>query len=296
MLVKLINIFRLAFFSNTVFGAAKKVDNYVGLEFGEFGRALGKKLLLRSPRLGLEYLVAPVNSVRYFEFPFVQSHVLQGPYQCLDVSSPRLFSLQYADQNPDATVHIINPDIQDIRVTKKISDLLGYKNITTGNNDLKTVVAPLKYDCIWSISVIEHISGEYDDSDAIQMMYALLKKGGKLILTFPVARQFRDEYRTINAYGLPVDQQGEKYFFQRHYDYPSILSRLLQPIGASKFSMRWFGENHPGYFEHYESEWQEKGQQHLANDPLAMATNFSEFESWDAMPGVGVCGLMIEKD
>ncbi len=296
MFVKLVNIIKLVLDSGAAFDSAKQSAPFFGLEFGEFGRALGKKLLLKSPRLGLEYMTAPVNSVRYFEFPFVQSHVVAGPCQCLDISSPRLFSLYYADKNPDATVHIINPDIQDIQATKNIVNLLGYRNITTGNIDLKTVEASLKYDCIWSISVIEHISGDYDDSDAIQMMYALLIKGGKLILTFPVAKQFRDEYRANNAYGLPVDQRGEKYFFQRYYDYPSILSRLLKPIDASKFSMRWFGENHPGYFDYYESEWHKKGLQHLVNDPVAMPTNFSEFESWDAMPGVGVCGLMIEKD
>lgn len=296
MAVELINTLKLAFGSGAVFDSAKKTGHFHGLEFGEFGRALGKKLLLKSPRLGLEYMVAPVNSVRYFEFPFVQSHILPGPCQCLDISSPRLFSLHYACHNPSAAVHIINPDIQDIQATRKMVDLLRYENITTEPIDLKSVSTSLKFDCIWSISVIEHISGQYDDSDAIQMMHALLKKGGKLILTFPVAREFRDEYRASNAYGLPVDQQGKQYFFQRYYDYPSILSRLLQPIGASKFSMRWFGENQPGYFEHYESEWQRNGLQHLANDPLAMATNFSEFESWDAMPGVGVCGLLIEKD
>lgn len=125
MFVKLVNIIKLVLDSGAAFDSAKQSAPFFGLEFGEFGRALGKKLLLKSPRLGLEYMTAPVNSVRYFEFPFVQSHVVAGPCQCLDISSPRLFSLYYADKNPDATVHIINPDIQDIQATKNIVNLLG---------------------------------------------------------------------------------------------------------------------------------------------------------------------------
>lgn len=295
MFFNLFNNLKLAFISDAIFNSAKQSGHFMGQEFGDFGREMGRKLFLKSPGCGLEYFIAPVNSVRYFEFSLVDSHLAQGAFRCLDVSSPRLFSLYQANKNPNATIHIINPDNNDFKTTKNIIEKLNYKNITAENIDLKKVDPDEKYDCIWSISVIEHISGDYDDTEAIKMMYSLLKPGGKLIITFPVDRVFRNEYRANNAYGLAVDQMDEKYFFQRHYDYASIVSRLLQPIGTTKVEMRWFGENSPGYFEKYESEWQKNGLKHLVNDPIEIIRNFSEYPSWEAMPGMGVCGLMLEK-
>jgi len=295
MLSKIINYSKLALISDVIFKSAKASGNFSGIEFGEFGRRIGRQILFQLPNCGIEYLIAPVNSVRYFEFPFVESCITDNALNCLDISSPRLFSLYCADKKPATKIRIINPDVADYKTTLKMLEALHLTNVSAENIDLKKISQDEHYDFIWSISVIEHISGDYNDTDAIKMMYALLKEGGKLILTFPVDRVFRNEYISNNAYGLSVDQIEEKYFFQRYYDYSSIVSRLLDPIGAKNVHMSWFGETTEGYFANYETEWKKDGIKKLVNDPIEMIRNFAEYPTWDAMPGMGVCGLMIEK-
>ena len=77
---------------------------------------------------------------------------------------------------------------------------LGPKNLHLEALDLRSALSDGKtYDCIWSLSVVEHIAGQYDDRYAIQAMYKALEPGGRMILTVPVDRLFWDEYRVQDA-------------------------------------------------------------------------------------------------
>jgi SAM-dependent methyltransferase len=224
-----------------------------GLQFAQYGRQLGIRLLWnRLPGGG--YLLRPVSITRYFEFDFALNCLPSDGGICLDISSPRLFSYYVAEKKLANAISIFNPDAKDARLTEKIAVGLAMRNISITCTDVKTLINSSEiYDNIWSISVIEHISGKYDDTYAIRLMYNALKKGGFLILTFPVDRQFWEEYRDgQDPYGTQEKSEGDKYFFQRFYDFESIQHRLLQPIGATPITMRWFGENTPGHFQKYD--------------------------------------------
>jgi len=68
-----------------------------GLEFAHFGRQIGWKLLYSGQvNMGLTYILAPLITVRYFEFPFALACLPNKLGDCLDVGSPRLFSLYVA--------------------------------------------------------------------------------------------------------------------------------------------------------------------------------------------------------
>ena len=116
-------------------------------------------------------------------------------------------------------------------------------------------------------------------------------------MTVPVDRHFWDEYRDVDQYG----SQGKplsngKYFFQHFYDKTAIWDRLLSPIGQEPSIIRWFGETSQGRFHNYIQCWMREGYDYIVGDPREIVNNYQEFSSWEEMPGVGVCGLAIDKD
>lgn len=268
-----------------------------GLEFAHFGRQIGKRLLLKCTSGGLSYSVTPVSSMRYFEFPFALGCLSGMPNECLDVSSPRLFTYYVAEHGLVGHVDLINPDPSDASLTAKIGRALNIQNITVKERPVDSLAdCPEKYDCIWAISVIEHIAGQYDDSDAIKFMYGALKNHGSLILTIPVDKTYWEEFRDgTDPYGTqPVDAQ-KRYFFQRYYDLSAIQTRLLDPIGLEPIKTKWFGEKTPGEFQAYIRRWIEEGNDCAVDDPRHIVDNYQEYTTWEEMPGEGVCGLCIQK-
>jgi predicted SAM-dependent methyltransferase len=267
-----------------------------GLEFASFGRRLGLRMLMRRARPWASYLLTPVNITRYYEFPFTFASLSSKPRQCLDVSSPRLFSFYVADKHPDATIRMINPDSTDCAFTHSVVTTLNFQNIRIDNLDLRAALADGKtYDHIWSISVIEHIDGDYDDRAAARELYDALCPGGRLILTLPVDRILWNEYRSHNAYGTQSTRDADRYFFQRYYDRDAIHARIIDEIGRQPSVVSWFGEKVAGHFEAYEQQWIEEGYNRIVDDPKEIADYYQAYPSWDAMPGKGVCGMMFEK-
>jgi SAM-dependent methyltransferase len=266
------------------------------MEFDRFGRRLGRSLLARGSRNGLSYLLAPVSIVRYFEFPFVLACLPTRLDRCLDVSSPRLFSLYVAANHADASISVINPDESDIFETRAIVSRLGQDNLHPSCQRVEDLRGQRNgYDCIWSISVIEHIAGEDGDTDAVKLLYEALAPGGRLILTVPVDRQFRTEFRDLNYYGTQGEASRHGYFFARAYDKESLLARIVAPVAESEACLRWFGERSPGRYASYERRWMANGLTEAIEDPREIATHYREYHTWEEMPGMGVCGLAIDK-
>jgi len=270
----------------------------MGIEFDLFGRRLGWSMLAQGRRSGWQYVLNPVSVPRYFEFEFAAACLPACPSKCLDVSSPRLFSLYVARRNPQVSILMLNPDRGDIALSSTIHTALNLSNIHTAALDVRALASsPDTYDCIWSISVVEHIAGEYDDRDAVRHMYAALKPGGRLILTIPVDRTAWDEYRDADYYGLQSPQpRPQQYFFQRFYDEASLQERLLNPIGRKPTVVRWLGETTAGHFADYIQRWLRDGINCTVDDPREMVDHYREYGSWASMPGMGICGLMIQKD
>ena len=271
--------------------------NMTGVTFGYFGRQLGYNLLRKFSRLGISYVLTPVNIVRYFEFPFVWSCLPKPMHHCLDIGSPRLFSLYVAQKYPEARILMINPDANDMSQTTEIISKIHLGNITAECAGVDTLLfRQEKFDCIWSISVIEHIAETHDDKFAIRSMYDSLNAGGVLIITVPVDRVFWNEYREYDYYGMQSQTISGKYFFQRWYDKNAIWERLVDTIGLEPRMVRWFGETEPGSFVNHQERWMRQGHNCTVDDPQEITDHYRDFPSWEEMPGKGVCGLMFEKD
>lgn len=265
-----------------------------GLQFDTFGRLLGVRLLRAGDRrLGWRLLVNPVSIFRYWEFDYASQQLPTGFRNALDISSPRLFTFWATTHNPQASIEIWNPDHADATTTQSIQQRLAFGQVASKNQGVHKLSEESTYDVIWSLSVVEHISGEYDDAFAVRRMFDALKPGGSLILTVPVDRHHRDEYREENLYGTAAEKRSVEYFFQRVYDRSTLYARLIHHLESPQVTVRWFGEKSPGHYVKYRERWMKYGLRYTVRDPCEIATNFREYHSWQEMPGMGVCGITI---
>ena len=260
------------------------------LSFAAYGRRLALSLLLRGRRGAADLLITPVSSMRYWEFPFAWRAVPTGAVRCLDVGSPRLFSLKAADEL-GAQVLMMNPDVRDAAETERLARYRGLP--------IRVKARPVQelgetgFDCVWSISVVEHIAGDEADCDAVRQMFGALRPGGRMIITVPVDRTYRLEYRESDEYGL--SEETGHVFFQRLYDDDAIQNRLVASVGVAPSVVAWFGEKVAGTWNQYEAAWRRGGRRVTASDPERMAHEYQEFATWGEMPGVGVVGLVFDK-
>lgn len=268
-----------------------------GLEFDRFGRELGLRLLRKGRGTGISYLLNPVSIVRYFEFPCAWSFLPPRLGRCLDVSSPRLFSFYVASKYPSASILMMNPDENDMSETRSIVQRGGFANVRTECCGVEILAGCAEsYDCVWAISVVEHVSGSIDDQQSMRLMFDSLCVGGRMIVTVPVDRRFSIEYRDQPLYGIASPQESRgRYFFQRLYDSDALRDRLIRPIEEEPSAVRWFGETTRGRYAEYEKRWIEEGLDCTVEDPREIADHYGEFASWDEMPGTGVCCMMFEK-
>ena len=198
-------------------------------------------------------------------------------------------------------MQIINPDLRDVQQTQCIIETRHVTNGATQPVGIESLpVRKGGYDVIWSISVIEHIqNGHHDDTWAVQQMFSALRSGGHLILTVPVDRTFRIEYRQNDCYGTQQPQVlpdgTTQTFFQRWYDADAIEQRLIRPLGIQPTRIGWYGEKQPGHFHHYIQDWIRDGNHVAVKDPELFALHYKVFDSWETMPGCGVGALLFVK-
>ncbi len=267
------------------------------MEFDRWGRRIGALLLAKGCLRGLQYLLSPLHPVRYWEFAFASSALGRGCIQCLDVSSPRLFST-YVAAHSTAQVLMINPDPRDTEESERVvlsCRVPGVQIKTLGVDWLMGPSMPSGFHAIWSISVMEHIAGDYNDWDSMRAMYTALTRGGRLIVTVPVGRRYHEDYWDTDAYGTQPKTGDGRCFFQRWYDHAAINERLVRAVGHQPSMLRWFGETTAGYYTSYSTRRHREGLRCTVRDPEEALRSYREFASWEDMPGMGICGLMFEK-
>jgi SAM-dependent methyltransferase len=242
-------------------------------------------------------LVFPMDSVRYFEFDFAWRRVARLPHveRYLDVSSPRMFPLCLIASAGSVEAHLANPDEGDLGITRALAGAAGLQGRCTFH--AATVAAldlpPGSFDLITCLSVLEHVPSP-DDAASVARLWALLRPGGRLILTLPVAREAFDEYLDLNDYGLlPTDADGWS-FGQRVHDAASLDATLRATTGAPS-AVEVFGERVAGAFVADRAR-KASGGVALWKEPLRVARDYARFASIDALPGWGVVGLEFQKN
>jgi SAM-dependent methyltransferase len=250
----------------------------------------------RSRALALDTLLFPMEAVRYFELGTAWSWVagVPGPFRFLDISSPRLFPLLLLDGREDTRADLVNPDPRDLSVTREWVEALSIGS-RCALHPSTIAEAPLPvgtFDLVTSISVLEHIP-EPHDLAALDRMWTCLRPGGRLVLTVPCAREAFEEYVDLNEYGLLVPDEEGFVFGQRFYDEPTLRERVFTRVGMPCRSAI-LGERVAGT-AFADRDRKLLGSSDLAREPLAAATDYARFPSFDALPGVGVIALEFQK-
>lgn len=277
-----------------------KRRNISSLAFDRLGRRLGVMQAFRGRlRRGLREILNPISLVRYFEFDFCLRQLPRSPRTILDVSSPRLFPLYLATQITNAKFILLNPDPYDIEITRYFVKLLGLRNVETRNQDLHGLLSTYKgtVDFLTSISVLEHIAGEYDDKIAMALMLEYLKPGGVFVLTVPLSKSKQHEDEYFSDSNMPykgthnVRNEDGRFFFQRLYSAISINERLLSQLRGQEAYLEWWGERKKGIYKSYRYS----SRYNQGYDCRAFVDNFIKYNSYQQMPGMGICGIRIVK-
>jgi SAM-dependent methyltransferase len=159
-------------------------------------------------------VVVPLDPSRYLELPEAMRELAARPGErVLDLASPKLLAVALARAGVEvASVDQLEPEIES------------WWKLTAGEPRLTLEVADgralpfadASFDHAYSISVLEHIP-EPGDEQALRELARVTKPGGRVVVTLPYAREYREDWRDTPAY---ADQgsAGGRHFFQRRYD------------------------------------------------------------------------------
>lgn len=260
-----------------------------------------------------------MNYARQMEIPLTDEMLKPQPRESiLDVSSPKLLSLYYADNGID----VVAGDLEDYFV----SDMRNLKIGLRENANLSASVFDAteripfpdsSFDKAFSISVLEHIPSN-GDIKALQEISRVLKINGRLAITLPAFKTYVEEWTTSDFYWKSIADNQGRTFFQRRYDQKRLQELIDSCLTMSLVELVLVAE-HPikppeigsdGIMQHNSyliSEWRfpkflQKLQVHFTRLPFLdyFAERFVSFkcqyltENWDD-PNIRQVALLLEK-
>ena len=210
-------------------------------------------------RLGLKKRLGGVQYGRVIEYTRAYQFLqLQAGHRLLDIGTGKhsIFPLFCAYMNPAVTCHItdigeyVNVQRKIARRIPQLAAALEAGRITIELQDATALAYDEEsFDAVSAISTIEHIPQD-GDSRAVREAYRVLKPGGKLVITVPLAHGSAafDTHRKRTSYLRKY--QGEPTFFQHNYDDKTLESRLLEAAPFSETSRELWDD---GGF--YQQKW-----------------------------------------
>jgi SAM-dependent methyltransferase len=270
-----------------------------GLQFRGNCFRLGLRLLLnrRAPidfSSIYSFFFWPMDSVRYFEFDFMWRALASAPIQhYLDVSSPRMFPTLLLLRQRTISAELLNPDTKDLAGTIALIKASGLSDRCHFYSCLieEAPFAPESFDVITSISVVEHIP---QDTQAIQKMWTMVKRGGRLFLSVPCAAETSEDYINQNAYGLLEPTKNGFFFLQRFYD-PLLLQERIFSITGKPNRKIVYGEKKAGtLINNMRRKGSDPKYPHW-REPYMMGQEYGYFRSIADLPGQGVIAMEFVK-
>jgi SAM-dependent methyltransferase len=272
-----------------------------GLDFHRRSALLGLRMLLRRrsevPRsLAFQCMIAPMDTVRYFEFDFAWRAITAAgrPASYLDVSSPRLFPVMLLCHYRGLAADLLNPDGKDLEVTRQLARGSAVADRCRFHDRLITD-APFpaaSFDLITCLSVIEHIP---EDASAVRAIWTLLKPGGRLLLSVPCAPRPFEELVTFDEYGLLAPDADGYVFGQRFYDSALLAERVFAVTGRPRTSAV-YGEREPDTLAHSRTAKLSDPAYPFYREPYTVAQRFGRFPQIEALPATGVIAMEFVKE
>jgi SAM-dependent methyltransferase len=185
---------------------------------------------------------------RAIEYPWTYRALrLERGQRVIDVGSGNSVFPLYLHATTGATVHAMDFDRSVLRLTgyaEKCGLGPSLQNETLVIRQCASLPLPYPdgyFDALSCISTIEHSPEDSDTASMMEMM-RLVKKGGRLVFSVPIAASHKDVYIDADVYDRRYS--GKPVFYERHYDSGSIYDRLIRPSGGSLLSLQAFGEPH----------------------------------------------------
>jgi SAM-dependent methyltransferase len=165
-------------------------------------------------RQGLIRVVVPLDPSRYLELPAARRELAaRRGDRVLDLASPKLLAVALARTG----VHVTSVDelAPEIEAWRRLA--AGVPNVRFQVADGRALpLADASFDHAYSISVLEHIA-DAGDAEALRELARVVRPGGRVFVTLPYAREYREDWRDAPAYADHGASDG-RYFFQRWYD------------------------------------------------------------------------------
>ncbi len=159
-------------------------------------------------------VVVPLDPSRYLELPETQRELDLRPGQrVLDLASPKLLAVVLARSGASV-----------VSVDQLESEVDAWRKLTAGEPRLELEVGDgrslrfedASFDAAYSVSVLEHIP-EPGDEEALRELARVTRPGGRVVVTLPYARTYREDWRDAPVYADQGSAAG-RHFFQRWYD------------------------------------------------------------------------------
>ncbi len=170
-------------------------------------------------RVGVCRLLVPLDPWRFWELGRIAEEPFSG--RNLDVSSPKLLPslLRSEGRGEWIAVDLFAQEIEAWRHVDPELDLRveDARHLSFGDDGFDGCVC---------VSVIEHIPDD-GDAEAMAEIWRVLRPGGVLHLTIPVANPHRDVMIDREVYGEASARVGEQVFFARYYGEAELDRRLL---------------------------------------------------------------------
>jgi SAM-dependent methyltransferase len=229
---------------------SSKIFRFDELRYYKFGLALGASNILHNglrlgPRKTLGKILQPVNSyTRFPEYYFVECHIETylkrlAPNcraKILDVGSPKCFGLFLA-YHFNVELHLTDidqPSVEEAAILWRAIQAKAKGNAIFEVQDAREMMQQQEFDVVYSMSVIEHVSGANGDSRSIQEMIRALKPGGTLIVTVPFGEKYIEQDRIGFRGAARETGDDNRYFFQRIYTSVEVEKRLLQAAAGGR--------------------------------------------------------------
>jgi SAM-dependent methyltransferase len=172
-------------------------------------------------------IVVPLDPSRYLELPETQRELGLGPGgRVLDLASPKLLAVVLARAGAEV-----------VSVDQLESEVVAWRKLAAGEPRLQLEVGDgralrfedASFDAAYSVSVLEHIP-EPGDEEALRELARVVRPGGRVVVTLPYARTYREDWRDAPVYANQGGTEG-RHFFQRWYD-DTRVQRLVAAVPA----------------------------------------------------------------
>lgn len=194
----------------------------------------------------MKRLVLPVSYWRTAEFTYVcRQLALEAGASLFDLGSPKDLAAILARKRGYA---VVATDIlpEAVRLSDRYARAQGLAGDGRGRvrseaQDGRRITYPdASFDAAFSVSVLEHIPNG-GDTAAIRELLRIVKPGGSVVVTVPYALRYREKYVDRDVYERER-VNGQRVFFERHYDDEALQERLVEPTGARVANLEVWGE------------------------------------------------------